>query len=161
MAKSMTVQTVHLKKLILWVAVPLLVGGASALLSGGMSESWNTLRRPPLSPPGWLFPIVWTVLYLLMGVAAYLIAESHSPLRTPALRLYWLQLLLNFLWSPIFFGCGMPALALAVLVALWIVLGFTTLAFYRTERLAGLLMLPVFVWVTFALYLNAGIVALN
>ena len=161
MAKSMMVQTVRLKKLILWVAIPLIVGGISSLLSGDMGQMWNTLRRPPLSPPGWVFPIVWTVLYVFMGVAAYLVSESSSTLRPIALRLYWLQLLLNFLWSPIFFGCNMPGLALVIAIALWAVLGFTVLVFARVDRLAGLLMLPVLLWVTFAVYLNAGIVALN
>ena len=161
MAKSMMVQTVRLKKLILWVAIPLIVGGVSSLLSGDMGQMWNTLHRPPLSPPGWVFPIVWTVLYVLMGVAAYLVSESSSTLRPIALRLYWLQLLLNFLWSPIFFGCNMPGLALVIAIALWAVLGFTVLVFARVDRLAGLLMLPILLWVTFAVYLNAGIVALN
>ena len=161
MAKSMMVQTVRLKKLILWVAIPLIVGGISSLLSGDMGSMWNTLRRPPLSPPSWVFPIAWTVLYVLMGVAAYLVSESAGTLRPVALRLYWLQLLLNFLWSPIFFGCGMPGLALVVAIAMWAVLGFAVLAFARIDRLAGLMLLPVLVWVTFAVYLNAGVVVLN
>ncbi len=161
MAKSMMVQTIRLKKLILWVAIPLMVGGLSSLLSGNMGEMWASLRQPPLAPPGWLFPVAWTILYVLMGAAAYLVSESSSPLRVTALRLYWLHLLLNFLWPPIFFGCGMPTLALVVLLALWVVLGFTVLAFQRVNRLAGWLMAPVLLWVTFAVYLNAGIVALN
>ena len=161
MAKSMMVQTIHLKKFILGVAIPLIVGGLSALLSGNTGDMWTSLRQPPLAPPGWLFPVAWTILYVLMGVASYLVSESSSPLRVTALRLYWLHLLLNFLWSPIFFGCGMPTLALVVILALWVVLGFTVLAFLRVNRLAGWLMVPVLLWVTFAVYLNAGIVALN
>lgn len=161
MGKPMMVQTVHLKKLIFWVLIPLVVGGVSSLLSGNMGKLWTSLRQPPLAPPGWLFPVAWTVLYVLMGTAAYLVSESNSPLRVMALRLYWLHLLLNFLWSPIFFGCGMPSLALAVILALWVVLGFTVLAFLRVNRLAGWMMVPVLLWVTFAVYLNAGVVVLN
>lgn len=161
MTKSITMQTVRLKKLLLWVAIPLLVGGASALISGNMGELYTSFRQPPLSPSGWVFPIVWTILYVLMGTASYLISESTNPLRQTALRLYWFQLLLNFLWSPIFFGCQMPGLSLVVVIAMWIVLVFTVLAFFRIDRLAGLLMLPLLLWVTFATYLNAGVVVLN
>lgn len=161
MSSTMTMQTVRLKKLLVWVAIPLLVGGGSALLSGNMGQRYTSFRQPPLSLPGWLFPIVWTVLYVLMGMASYLVSESTDTLRPSALRLYRLQLVLNFLWSPIFFGCRMPELSLVILIGMWIVLILTVLAFARIDRLAGLLMVSLLLWVTFAVYLNAGIVALN
>ena len=160
MPDSMTMQTVRLKKLLLWVAVPLLVGGASALLSGNMGDAFSTLPKPPLSPPGWLFPIVWTVLYVLMGTAGYLISESHSPLKTAALGLYWIQLALNFLWSPLFFGLSMPILSLIVVAAMWVVVLLCVPVFYRINPLAGALMIPLLLWITFATYLNGAIVSL-
>ena len=160
MPDSMTMQTVRLKKLLLWVAIPLLVGGASALLSGNMGDAFATFPKPPLSPPGWLFPIVWTVLYVLMGTAGYLISESNHPLRDTALRLYWIQLALNFLWSPLFFGLSMPTLSLIVVAVMWVVVLLCVLVFYKIHPLAGALMIPLLLWITFATYLNGAIVSL-
>ena len=150
------------KKLLIALAIPLAVGGLAALLSGGMSD-YTAMNMPPLSPPGWLFPVAWTVLYLLMGYASYLIwvSDAQPGDKQKALRLYGLQLLANFVWPLLFFGFDMPLTALVWLAVLWILIFLTIRAFSRINERAGDLLIPYILWVTFAAYLNFGIVLLN
>ena len=150
------------KKLLIALAIPLAVGGLSALVSGGMSD-YAQLNQPPLSPPGWVFPVVWTVLYLLMGYASYRIYMSDAPQeqKKRALLLYGAQLVLNFLWSPVFFGLQWRLVAFMVLIALWVLIAMTLRAFSQIDETAGDLLLPYILWVTFAAYLNLGAYLLN
>jgi len=150
------------KKLLISLAIPLAVGGFSALLSGGMSD-YAALNQPPLSPPGWVFPIVWTILYLLMGYASYKVAVSGVPPEQirRALTLYALQLFLNFLWSPIFFGLELRLAAFIVLLLLWLLVCLTIHAFSAVDERAGDLLIPYLLWITFAGYLNLGAYLLN
>ena len=150
------------KKLLLALAIPLAVGGLAALLSGGMND-YAAMNKPPLSPPGWLFPVVWTVLYLLMGYASYLVWTSDAPqdMKRSALRLYGLQLAANFIWPLLFFRFEMPLAALICLIVLWILIFLTIRAFSRINEKAGDLLIPYILWVSFAAYLNFGIVLLN
>lgn len=150
------------KKLIVNLAIPLAVGGLSALVSGGMN-TYGQLNQPPLSPPGWIFPVVWTVLYLLMGYAAYLVQVSGadpSEIRR-ALIPYWLQLVVNFFWSPIFFRWELYLTALLWLVLLWVLIFLTIRSFSTISERAGDLLIPYILWVTFAFYLNLGVYLLN
>lgn len=126
-------------------------------------EIFKTLNKPPLSPPGWLFPVVWSVLYTLMGVASYLVLTASTPKSeiAQAIRLYGLQLAFNFFWTIWFFNFGWYWFSLVWLVALWLLILSTTVAFYRISKPAGLLLLPYLLWVAFAGYLNAGIALLN
>lgn len=151
------------KKLAVCLAIPLAVGGLSALITGGMAADFNTLNQPPLSPPGWVFPIVWTVLYLLMGYASYRILTSGAEREQvqKALRLYGAQLALNFLWSPVFFGLEWRLVALVILVTLWVLIYLTMRAFAKIDEPASDLLLPYILWVTFAGYLNLGVYLLN
>ncbi len=151
-----------LKKLILCLAIPLAVGGLATLVSGGMSDYGN-LVQPPLSPPGWVFPIVWTILYLLMGWASFRVLESgKSPEKIRnALILYGLQLFVNFLWPIVFFRFSMFLTAFFVLLVLWVLILLTIRAFSRLDETAGDLLLPYLLWVTFAGYLNFGVFLLN
>ena len=151
-----------IKKLLICLAIPLAVGGLSALLSGGM-DSYDGLVKPPLSPPGWLFPVVWTILFLLMGYASYRVLTANAPQdqRRKALFAYGAQLVLNFLWSPVFFGLGWLTAAFFILVALWIMIVVTTALFGRMDTIAGNLLLPYLLWVTFAGYLNFAFILLN
>ena len=143
------------KRLIYW-AIPLAVGGLSALLSGGMG-GYKVLNQPPLSPPGWIFPVVWTVLYLLMGEASYRVLEKDRS----ALKAYAVQLALNLIWSPVFFGLQMYLLAFFILIALWIAIFITLRQFSEIDETAGNLLIPYLLWVTFAGYLNFGVFLLN
>lgn len=152
----------NVKKLLMNLALPLAVGGLSALISGGMGD-YKGINQPPLSPPGWIFPVVWTILYLLMGYAAYRAGQSGSDWQEiyKAKRLYWIQLALNFLWSPVFFGLKRYLLAFFILVALWILIYLTMVRFSKLDKLAGDLLIPYLLWVTFAGYLNFGVFLLN
>ena len=149
------------KRLICW-AIPLAVGGLAALLSGGMG-SYKVMNQPPLSPPGWVFPIVWSILYLLMGYASYRVLESGAePAKIrKAWIFYGLQLAANFLWPLLFFGGQMYLAALILLTLLWVLIFLTIRAFSETDEPAGDLLIPYILWVTFAWYLNLGIFLLN
>lgn len=150
------------KKLIICIAIPLAVGGLSAFLTRNSMETFDSLSKPPLSPPGWLFPIVWSILFVLMGIASYLVLVSDKPARSKtALTVYGIQLAFNFFWSIIFFNLEMYLFAFFWLIALWILIIITTVLFWRIDEKAGYLMLPYLVWVTFAAYLNFGIYILN
>ena len=156
------VMEIKWKKLLLCLVIPLAAGGLSALVSGGM-DSYGYLRQPPLSPPGWVFPVVWSILYLLMGYASYRVLTSnatHQEKKT-ALILYGIQLALNFLWSPVFFGLHWYLAAFFVLVAMWAVIYRCIKAFAVADEIAGDLLIPYILWVTFAGYLNFGVYFLN
>ena len=150
-------------RLALCLAVPLGVGGLSALLTQGSMAAFAALQKPPLSPPGWLFPVVWSILFLLMGCASWQVLGSGGPEREirRALGIYGVQLGFNFLWSLIFFHFRAFGLALLWLLVLWGLILGTLRAFRRVDRAAGWLLLPYLLWVSFAAYLNAGIWLLN
>lgn len=147
------------KTLIYYLALPLIVGGLSALFTMGAMKNFQFLSKPPLSPPAILFPIVWTILYLLMGIASYLASrEKNSSL---AMFFYIIQLFFNFLWSIIFFNFENYLFAFIWLVILWLLILITTVLFWRLNKTAGILMIPYLLWVTFAGYLNLAIYILN
>lgn len=116
---------IQFKKLIFCIAIPLAVGGISALLTSNTMETFSTINKPPLSPPAWLFPVVWTILYVLMGIASYLVLTSEKPNRD-ALTTYAIQLAFNFFWSIIFFNFELYLLAFIWLVLLWLLILKTT-----------------------------------
>ena len=149
------------KRLICW-AIPLAVGGLATLLSGGMGN-YRIINQPPLSPPGWVFPIVWTILYLLMGEASYrvLVSGKDKAQINRALKAYGAQLFLNFLWPLVFFGGQLYLAAFFVLIALWVGIFVTMRRFSRLDETAGDLLIPYLLWVTFAGYLNLGVFLLN
>lgn len=148
------------KKRIICILIPLAVGGFSALLTQNSMQAFDTVTKPPLSPPGWLFPVVWTVLYILMGIASYLVAVSKAPNRT-ALTVYGIQLVFNFFWSIIFFNWELYLFAFIWLIVLWGLIVITIFLFSKSSKTAGYLMIPYLLWVTFAGYLNLAIYLLN
>lgn len=150
------------KKLLIHLAIPLAVGGLSAWIAGGFSD-YGQLNQPPFAPPGWLFPVVWTVLYLLMGYSAYRVQTSgrDGSFIRKALIAYGVQLFLNFLWSPVFFGLQWRLTAFFLLIALWIAIFITMRLFARLDQKAGDLLLFYLLWVCYAGYLNLGAFLLN
>ena len=151
------------KELIISLAIPLAVGGLSTLITKDAMESFQALRQPLLSPPAWLFPVVWTLLYLLMGLASYQVYTSGAsePRRRKALTVYGIQLAANFLWSLLFFSLGMYLTAFIWILVLWLLIFVCSILFYYIRNSAGKLMIPYVIWVTFAAYLNLGIYLLN
>ena len=145
------------------LAIPLLTGGLSALFTMGSMDDFAALDQPPLSPPGWLFPIVWTILFALMGIALYLVLSSGAPQDTvtTALGVFLLQLVFNFFWSIWFFNLKWYLFAFFWLLALWVLIIVNTVLFGRIRKTAGYLMIPYVLWVTFAAYLNISIALLN
>ena len=135
----------------------------SAFLTRGSMEAFESLNQPPLSPPGWLFPIVWTILYTLMGIASYLVLESDADSNkvSTAMTIYIWQLAVNFLWPTFFFNFGWYLFAFIWLFFLWVLVLITTLRFFNVSKIAGILMIPYLLWTTFACYLNFGVWFLN
>ena len=150
------------KNRLLALAIPLAVGGLATLLSGGM-DTYQVINQPPLSPPAWLFPLVWTALYLLMGEASYRVYSSgQDPTQIrKALTAYGVQLFLNFLWPLVFFGGKMYLTAFIVLVAMWVAIVVTMRRFMKLDEKAGDMIIPYLLWVSFAAYLNLGVFLLN
>jgi tryptophan-rich sensory protein len=152
-----------LRTLLIAVAIPLLVGAVAGLLTRNSMQVFEGLQQPPFAPPGVLFPIVWTILYALMGIASYLIYTSGKDPEevSSALAVYGVQLVVNFLWPIVFFRFGWYTFAFFWLILLWVLVIYTILLFYRISKPAAWLMVPYLVWLTYAAYLNLGIVLLN
>ncbi len=151
------------KLLLICLAIPLATGGLSALISGGGMKAFESLNKPPLSPPGWLFPVVWTALYLLMGYSLFLILTSGSDSRTVGenVTLFATQLIFNFFWSIFFFNFELYFFSFGWLIVLWTLIFAMCVSFYKTSKLASLINIPYLAWVSFAGYLNLGIAVLN
>lgn len=151
------------KALIIAVAIPLIIGGLSALLTMDNMIVFDYVRKPPLSPPAWLFPVVWTVLYVLMGLASYIVWSSKKPKKdvNSALLIYFIQLAFNFFWSIIFFNLENYLFALIWLLIMLVLIIITAVRFFGIDKRAGYLLLPYVLWVSFAAYLNYGIYMLN
>ena len=153
----------NIKLLLLCIAIPLIVGGISAALTGNSMEVFANVSKPPLSPPSWLFPVVWTILYTLMGISSYLISSSGAEKESiySAIRLYVYQLMVNFLWPTFFFNFQWYGFSFLWLVLLWILVLLMILRFREIDRVAAYMNLPYLIWLTFAGYLNFGIWILN
>ncbi|HYI42837.1 MAG TPA: TspO/MBR family protein [Sphingomicrobium sp.] len=148
------------------VTVPaiMLLGSASGWLSGsGYGNDWfDALTKPFFMPPGWLFGVVWPTLYFMLGLAlALILAEPPSEARRKALVLFFVQLALNFAWSPIFFAAHEIQVALLVIVMMTATAAMAAGQFFRIRALAGALMVPYLAWLCFAAALNAAIGRLN
>lgn len=145
------------KGLLVFLALVMLVAASGAWV--GPDAWYVALRKPWFNPPNWIFGPVWSLLYALMAVAAWRVVGK--PGARAALTLWAIQLACNAAWSPIFFGAHQPGWALADIVVLWCLVGATTVLFWRIDRIAGALLIPYWVWVTFAAALNASIWHLN
>ncbi len=145
--------------LIVCIALCLCAGYIGSLFSPG--DWYQTLAKSSLTPPNIVFPIVWNILFILMGLAAWRIWNRHLQGKNFALLLFIIQLGLNILWSFLFFGLQRPDLALIEIVVLWTAILATVIAFFKIDKLAGVLLLPYIGWVSFAIYLNYSIYNLN
>ncbi len=147
----------RLKSLAVSIAISLGAGILSAFLTGGSMRQYADMYKPPLAPPGWVFPIVWTILYILMGIAAWRVYESCCNDRRLALSLYGNQLLLNIVWPLLFFQLKTYFLAFGWILALWFAIYLTMRQFLLLDKKAAYLLVPYIVWVTFACYLNLAV----
>ena len=157
----MKVAVVNLKRLLIALAVPLAVGGLSAFASGSFSEQYAVVNKPPLSPPGWIFPVVWTLLYIAMGYASYLVMTVGGRDAKDALTVYYIQLVLNFLWPILFFRFRLYTFAIFELILLIAAVTVMVIRFSHVDERAGYLTLPYLIWLCFAFYLNIGVAVLN
>lgn len=156
-------QKIKITNLLIVIVATELVGVLSGLIAGNTTSFYQSLEKPPLSPPGWIFPVVWGILYALMGISAYLIYTANAPSskRTSALILYGAQLFVNFLWSIVFFRLQWIGASVAVILLLLVLVGWMLLAFRNIRPSAAYLNIPYLLWVAFASYLNIGILFLN
>ncbi|MBE5743097.1 MAG: tryptophan-rich sensory protein [Clostridiales bacterium] len=143
------------------ILLPLSVGGLSSLLTMKNMNIYSEIIAPPLSPPGILFPIVWTVLYILMGISSAIIYNSNSPKKDDALFIYGASLILNFFWSIFFFNLRNFVFSFIILLALLFLIILTVIKYYKINKLASFLQIPYVLWVAFAGYLNFFIILLN
>lgn len=143
------------------VGIALAVGALAALLTAEGMRAYATINKPPLSPPAVVFPLVWTALFVLMGVSAARVYLAGGHAAGEALRVYALQLFLNFGWTVLYFGFGLYLAAFVWLLILEAVIVVMLASFYAVDRPAGLLQIPYAVWVAFAGYLNLATYLLN
>lgn len=146
-----------------WIGLSLGVGALSGLLSRpGMDGFQETVVQPPLSPPAIVFPVVWTLLYVLMGIGVATIRLSKpSELRNQGVNLFVAQLIVNFFWSLIFFDARLFPLAFLWLLLLWGLVWWMIITFWKVNTKAALLQVPYLLWLTFAAYLSGGVWLLN
>ena len=143
------------------IILTLLVGASGTFFTEPNIPTWYAaLAKPDFNPPNWLFAPVWTTLYILMAVAAWRVWKVTG-WKSPEMALWGVQLALNFLWTPLFFGAHLLLVALVEMAALWLAIAVTAVLFWRKDRIAGLLMLPYLAWVSFAFALNFAIWQLN
>ena len=150
-----------MKNLIISLLISLGVGGLSALITSGSMDIYKILVKPPLAPPSILFPIVWTILYILMGISSYMIFNSDDYMKDSALKIYLLQLGLNFIWPIFFFLLKLRLAALIIISLLLITIAYMIIKFYRINKTSAYLQIPYLLWVSFATYLNLGFYILN
>ena len=146
---------IDIKKLVISILIPVVLGFVVGLITNNSMESFNNLIKPKLSPPGILFPIVWTILYTLMGISSYLIGNSKCK------TIYYFQLFFNLFWSIIFFSFELRLIAfLWILVLIYLVVKMI-ICFYKENKTAAYLQIPYLLWLLFAAYLNLSIYLLN
>jgi len=151
-------------KLVVSIVACLAAGGIGSVFTREAIPTWYaTLEKPTFNPPNWLFAPVWTLLYIMMGIAAFLVWRKGLENRQVriALIVFLVQLVLNALWSVAFFGLESPLYGVVVIAALWVAILFTVLKFYRISLAASVLVWPYLLWVTFAAVLNVSIWLLN
>ncbi len=150
-------------KLISSITLPLVLGAIAGMFTSQSVPDWySTLNRPSFNPPNWIFGPVWTILYILMGISFFVIWKQNvSKARNMAISIFFLQLLLNFAWSFIFFYFNMIGLALVEIALLWVTIILMLVLFYKIKPMATYINIPYLLWVSFATVLNASYYFLN
>ncbi len=149
------------KPLIISLSISLGVWVLSGLLTMNNYSIYEKINKPPLSPPGWVFPIVWIILYFLMGISSYLVWTSNYKNKRPAIIAYGLQLIINFLWPIIFFNFELFLLSFFWILLLIVLVVITIVLFKNINSFASWLLVPYLLWIIFACYLNYGIAMYN
>lgn len=158
------IHNIDYKKLLISCGISLGIGSLSGIISMMAMKSFESTNKPPLTPPGWLFPVVWTILYILMGISAYLIYKTPVEVqetKTTALIIYGVQLIVNFFWSIIFFNLEAYLFAFIWILLLLALIVVMIYMFYPINKLAAILQIPYLLWVIFATYLTFGVFLLN
>ncbi len=143
-----------IKKLAFNISIPLIIGVVVSLFIN--TNDYKILIQPPLAPSGWVFPVVWTILYILMGISTYVVSKKEK-----VSFIYYINLFFNALWSIIFFTLKLRGLAIIWLIILIIIVIWMIRDFYKVDKVVGILQIPYLLWCLFALYLNIGIYLLN
>ncbi len=149
-------------QLIASIMVPLLAGSLGSIFTVSKIANWySTLNKPFFNPPNWIFAPVWNILFILMGVALFLVIRSINKYRRTAIYLFFGQLVLNVTWSLMFFGLESPLLGLITIIILWILIWLNIKYFFKINKTAAWLLIPYLIWVSFATVLNYAILILN
>lgn len=149
--------------LLIYIVSAELAGAVSSLITGSFTDFYSRYEKPPLLPPAWIFPVVWVILYALMGTAAYLVSlsDNKSDDKGKALALYWIQLAFNFSWSIIFFRFEALWMAVVIILILLVLIIVMIMSFYKINSLSGKILIPYALWVAFASYLNIASAIIN
>lgn len=152
-------KNINFRKLIIFILGTIIIGSISAIFIG---NDYEQLIKPVLSPPGYIFPIVWTMLYTLMGISLYIISETESNVNpNKAYTLYLYQLIVNSLWTVLFFGLNLTFISFLWIILLIILVILMIKEFLKINKTAAYLQIPYLIWLLFALYLNFGFYILN
>lgn len=160
-------KNINIVALIICIAVPLVVGFISSMFTRDAMTHFDNVNKPLLSPPGYLFPIVWTILYILMGISLYIVFNYTSSdinlmnIRKVFIVLFIVQLIFNFFWSIIFFGYKTYYFAFIWLILLWLIVLIMAIKVFKISAVASVLLIPYILWMSFAAYLNISIGILN
>ncbi len=152
------------KKIFICSGVCLLVGFLSGFATSSGIDSWyTTLNKPSFNPPNWIFAPVWTVLYIMMGISIALVWQAATEGREigASIRIFCVHLVLNGMWSIVFFGIKVPIYALVIIVVLWLMISYMVIRFHKIDQKASYVLIPYLMWVSFATALNYYIVVLN
>ena len=153
-------KNIDFKKLFFYVGITVFIGSLPSFFIK-ISDTYKSLKKPPFSPPGFLFPIVWTILFILMGISIYRIMQSKSDNKKDARLLYFIQLIINACWTPIFFGFNQYFLAFLWILMLILLVVVMILMFFKIDKVSAYLNIPYLIWLLFACYLNFGVYILN
>ena len=151
---------INIKELLFYIIITLIIGGIPSLFIK-TSEVYGKLNKPPLSPPGIIFPFVWGTLFILMAISIYRVMKSDSDKKSEARLIYFIQLIINAFWTPIFFGLNQYFLAFLWILMLILLVVTMLILFYKIDKVSAYLNIPYLIWLLFACYLNFGIFILN